>query len=112
MGRDSRFFFVVVVVAVVCFWGISPATPMGSRAALALAESGQGSLSPQLGFQLCFLQLHHKSLGSIRQPYEALDDSLAANNLMHLRQKNSSFGEEGRFDSTVTSLKYSGTSNH
>lgn len=89
MGRDSRVFF----VAVVCFWGISPAAPMGARAALALAESRQGSLSPGLGFQLSLLQLHHKSLGSIRQPCEALDDSLAANNLMHLRRKDRCFGD-------------------
>ena len=52
---------------------------MGARAALALAESRQGNLSPGLGFQFSLSQLHHKSLGSIRQPYEALDDSLAAN---------------------------------
>lgn len=66
---------------------------MGARAALALAESRQGNLSPELGLQLSFLQLHRKSLGSIRQPYQALDDSLAANNLMHLRWKIRSVGD-------------------
>ena len=91
-GQGEQGGFVVVVV-VVDFWGISPGAPMGARAALALAESRQGNLSPGLGFQFSLSQLHHKSLGSIRQPYEALDDSLAANNLMHLRWKNRSFGD-------------------
>lgn len=54
---------------------------------------------------LSWLQLHHKSLGSIRQPYEALDDSLAANNLMSFRLKNRSFGDQGVFDSIRKSLK-------
>lgn len=54
---------------------------------------------------LSWLQLPHKSLGSIRQPYVSLDDSLAANNFMSFRLKNRSFGDQGIFDSTRKSLK-------
>lgn len=67
--------------------------PWGARAALMLAECRQGNLGSGFGVRLSLLQLHHKSLGSIRQQREALDDSLAANNLMPLRLKDRSFGD-------------------
>lgn len=83
---------------------------MGARASVVLAEHKQGMLGsgmPGSGFalQLFLLQLHPKSLGNVRQPCEALDDSLAANNPTYLRLKNRSFGDWGIFDSTATSLK-------
>lgn len=74
------------------FWGISPGALWRATAALVPVECRQGSWALSLA---CFslLQLHHKSLESIGQPCEALDDALAANNLMRLRLKNRSLGD-------------------
>ena len=89
MGRDSS--------CCVFYFSISgeflQEHPWGARAALMLAEFRQGNLGSGFGIRLSLLQLHHKSLGSIRQQCEALDDSLAANNLMHLRLNDRSFGD-------------------